>query len=806
MDSYGTQFQLLSSAGDFRTGGFDNCVWDESVALFRLAVQQTPRVSVINRAGAFLQWQEAQPLVEDAFGQLGFLSEDRQQLWYALNWQHKQKFDAGDATATAGPVLATSQSTTGDTAAAISLDPVDAPTNTRFIDLHLGGDGRVALIYRGDTNRGLLLVHLARRWQLRLDLGLDLDQGLNLDAQRVWVDYLNRIWVIGNNSLGLCSGEPLPQAYQKRVDRFEPLQENPHPLKLHWQQNLPDDLTIIGVCADEQHLYLLLLNQITEKQVLITRSLDDDPGAPLSTWDLPDSPFFTDIAVLAPHKIVLMVPQENTPDPALDLPAMLLHDGGNFTLEPRRYPQHSQQSVRFVTGQRGMVRYLSEQGPKRLYPLAQARFKAEGSAILSQTLDSGNYDTVWHRIYMEACIPPGCELRVSVKAFDDFDQEGSDWQEQPGPLWLPLQSEIPFYRGRFEPDPHHEGLFEIQLQRQQGAVRQIRGRYLKLKIAMRGDGRHTPAIASMRVYCPRFSWQAHYLPEHFHQQESINITDTRAANGADVRERLLASFEGLMTPVEETIVNAECWLYPATTPERRLMRLGSTIGSTMPASWPTARKRRWLDVEGYLQQIKGTYAGLCLALDVATDGAVSRGQVIPVENYRLRRTLATIIGIDLDDNDHPLTLGTGQSGNSIVGESLILTDETSQEFLALFAPELAETSEQQEEVASFFDRYAYRLSIVLHGDAQPQRKMIEQFLVQQIPAHMEWKIIESDLPFVLGLSPLLGIDTYLQHAIPWREVILDDTWLGREGIMRNHAALSPADLLYGDRRFYGDHQ
>ena len=124
---------------------------------------------------------------------------------------------------------------------------------------------------------------------------------------------------------------------------------------------------------------------------------------------------------------------------------------------------------------------------------------------------------------------------------------------------------------------------------------------------------------------------------------------------------------------------------------------------------------------------------------------------------------------------------------------------------ALFAPELAETSEQREAVTAFFDRYAYRLSIVLHGDAQPLRKVIEQCLVQQIPAHLEWKIIESDLPFVLGLSPLLGIDTYLQHPMPWREVILDDTWLGREGVMRNHAALSPADLLYGNRGFTGEH-
>src|SRR5690606_24409568 len=211
-----------------------------------------------------------------------------------------------------------------------------------------------------------------------------------------------------------------------------------------------------------------------------------------------------------------------------------------------------------------------------------------------------------------------------------------------------------------------------------------------------------------------------------------------AANGADVRERLLASFEGLMTPVEELIANAECWLYPSATPERRLSRLGGMIGSTMMVAWPVARKRRWLEVEGYLQQIKGTYAALCLALDVVTDGAVGGGQIVPVENYRLRRTLATIIGIDLDDKDHPLTLGTSQSGNSIVGESLILADETAQEFLALFAPELADSAKQKQDVANFFDRYAHRLSIVLHGDAKPMRKMIEEFLPQYVPAHLEW--------------------------------------------------------------------
>ena len=157
-------------------------------------------------------------------------------------------------------------------------------------------------------------------------------------------------------------------------------------------------------------------------------------------------------------------------------------------------------------------------------------------------------------------------------------------------------------------------------------------------------------------------------------------------------------------------------------------------------------------------------------------------------------TLATIVGISLDDEEHPLTLGTAQSGNSIVGESLILTDEDAQDFLALFAPELAASEPQHQAVDEFFDRYAHRLSIVIHEQARPWRKTVEALLPAIVPGSATTDIIETDLPFVLGLSPLLGIDTYLQQARSWRTIVLDDIWLGREGLLTNPAALSPADV------------
>ncbi|MCQ8131037.1 phage tail protein, partial [Methylomonas sp. WSC-6] len=185
-------------------------------------------------------------------------------------------------------------------------------------------------------------------------------------------------------------------------------------------------------------------------------------------------------------------------------------------------------------------------------------------------------------------------------------------------------------------------------------------------------------------------------------------------------------------------------------------------------------------------------AGLCLALDIATDGGVSRGQVIPVEHFRLRRTLATILGLDLSDEQHPLTLGTGQSGNSIVGDSLILSADNAREFLALLAPDLIkDNADDRRIVAEFFDRYSHRLTVILHGPAGEHLAGVRRILRQQLPAHLQWAVKTSDYSFIPGLSPLLQIDSYLQRTPAWKKLILDRIHLGRDGLLQNAIALAP---------------
>ena len=777
MSSATGKFQLLNSAHDFSTDSADGCLWDEQTALFRLAEQQSPRLADIEVADALDAWANAGPIVADAHGQLGFLSADQTQFQYAVGWPIDNP----------APVLASNESTSAATLAELALDPVDAPPGARFVDLHLGGDGRAALPYsNGADQHGLLVVHLGRRWQRRCRLA---DQ-----PRRAWVDHLDRIWVAADNWLALCEGEPLPQPYRADPRRFEPQTINPEPLRRVWRQGLPEGFELLAMSADRQRVYLLMAHTVDRHQRLFVRSLDGEENAEIHSVVVPaDLPFAIDIAAIGAGRVALMLP--GFAADAVDLPVLEISEqGDSATLLPRRYPQHSQARPRFVGGLVETARYLSNVGPKQLHRLQQARFAREGSATLNRILDSGEPDAQWHRIYLDACIPPGCTLRIEVKAFADIDEPGVDWQQQPAPHWQPISSELPFYQSRFEPDGKTHGLFEILLQRESGPVRDILGRYLQVRVHMQGDGRHTPAISALRVYHPRLSWQRAYLPQHFHQQETV-VDEIASANGADVRERALAAFEGMMTPIEDRIIAAEHWLYPQSTPAVRLADMAAMLGTELPVDWPLHRQRNWLQFQAQLQLRRGTFAGLCLALDIATDGAVSRGQLVPVENYRLRRTLATILGVDMSDDRHPLTLGTGQSGNSIVGESLILTDDEAREFLALFAPELADTSADRATVERFFDHYGHRLSVVIHSDARALRKTVEHVLDQQLPGHTQWQLLETDHPFVLGLSPLLGIDTWLEREPAWRDIVLDDTYLGREGILHNPPALAPIHVL-----------
>jgi len=785
MDSNGTRFLLLNSAADFGERSAD-CGWDDALAAFALARRDRPRLPAMPAEQARAAWRNARPLVMDRHGQYGRLAADGSRFEFALHWPA--------AETDWRPVLAGLVDDAAFSAEALSLDPVDPPAGCRFTDLHLGGEGLAALGWSdGAARHGVTVVHLRRRWQVRCELADP--------PGRIWVDAANRIWVAADRALTLCRGGPLPQPYVPRPGRFEPAQVNPDPLRVLWRQDLPEQARLIGLAAGSESLYLLVETDATPGQTLLRRPLAEAEDAALEAFAVEGAvPWAGDIAVVGPNRLALLAPISEADQRAsrCDCAVVTLGVGAGgrvARLLPERWPMRALASLRFVRVQDGRPRYLADDRPRVLYPLAQARFAQHAEAVILNRLDAGEPDTLWHKLTLEACIPEGCSLQVAVRVYDDWNQRAeSGWDPQPRPLWVPLASELPYYPGTLSPIPQRQGLWEILLQRPDGAVRELRGRYLELRLTLSGDGRHTPTVHAIRAWFPRFSWQQAYLPEHFHQQARPPAATPRsaeAANAADVRERLLASLEAMLTPIEDRIGAAEILLDPESMPAGMLASMARALGCRLPAHWPQQRKREWFRHQGWLQRRRGTYAGLCLALDIVTDGAVGRGQIVPVEDFRLRRTLATVLGIDMSDEHHPLTLGTGQSGNSIVGPSLILTDEDAHEFLALFAPELAASPRDRRTVEAFFDRYARRVTVVLHGEARALRRTVEAVLPEQVPAAVQWAIRETEHPFVLGLAPLLGIETYLERRPPHGRVVLERSRLGGGDLLTNPVALSP---------------
>jgi phage tail-like protein len=797
MNSNGTRFLLLDGAADFRNAG-RQCSWDAEQRAFTLTRQDAPRMPHLAPARARELLAAATPCVLDDHGQIGRLSDDGARFesapsWPPTTWQ--PVLAALDDAETGAPDLES-----------LVLGPVDTPAG-RFTDLTLGGSGLVALPWSdGGAANGLTTVHLRRRWQTHCTL--------TFAPRRVCVEATtgnDRIWLLGETRLGLAVGAPLPQPYVGRPGRFEPLQANPDPLRLLWDVDLPSHRGLLGLSADNERLYVLTEHPDgTDEAPLMqvfTRPLAAGPTEAFRVHRLPAGlPLATDIAGIGDGRFLLLMPFEEGDArgklrdcPLLALPAEDDEEDASAELVAERWPRRSEAAlpagIRFVRHRDGQPRTLTEDGPIRSYRLAQARFAPSGTVALSETLDSAMPDTLWDRFYLDACIPPGCRIELAVQAGDDREQLPGEWIAQPQPVLTPQPSELAFAPGRAPRDDHHDGRYELLIQRGNGAVREVRGRYLRLRITMRGDGRHSPAIFALRVYYPRFSWQAHYLPDHFQQQERplpLEGAETMPANGADLRERLLASFEGMLTPLEDRIAASEILLDPAATPTAEHLRwLAGMLGTALPRHWPEARRRRWLASQGAMQQTHGSYRGLLLALDILTDGAVARGAVIPVEHFRLRRTMATILGIDMDDRDHPLTLGTGLSGNSIVGDSLILSDDQAREFLALLAPEVAERRGEAAVVERFFDEASWRMTVILHGPAKRLEAVVRDALPALVPATVQWAIRTSDHPFVLGLSPLLGIDTWLEAQPPPGRVVLNRTRLGRGDLLHNPVALDP---------------
>jgi phage tail-like protein len=225
---------------------------------------------------------------------------------------------------------------------------------------------------------------------------------------------------------------------------------------------------------------------------------------------------------------------------------------------------------------------------------------SKGHAELRKPLDGHEPDCVWHRLMLDACIPPEAKLQVSSRAAN------SEWELQE----VPWQTEPPLYRRRDGSElpfvdtlsADYSGTWELLFQR-------AKGRYLQLRLRVKGNGRNTPRIRALRAYYPRFSYLHHYLPAVYREDPT----------SASFLDRFLANLEGFYTATEDKVAAVQLLFDRESVPTEYLDWLAGWYGLVFDRVMSPRAKRLAIRYAMVFFQYRGTMRGIEQALRLLLD-------------------------------------------------------------------------------------------------------------------------------------------------------------------------------------------
>jgi phage tail-like protein len=335
---------------------------------------------------------------------------------------------------------------------------------------------------------------------------------------------------------------------------------------------------------------------------------------------------------------------------------------------------------------------------ERWIPLvAQSRPRYVDDAVFyTPIIDSQLPDCVWHRLMLDACIPPNTTIRVSSRAANETQAlEALAFSDEPHPYRRGNGSELPFVS-----NPESFETHELLLQ-------QANGRYLQLAITLRGDGVRSPLLRELRAYYPRFSYLNNYLPAVYGDND----------DSARFIERFLANIEGFYTVLEGRIASVQGYFDPHSVPSDAVDWLASWFGIAFDSGWDEARKRFFIQHALRFFRMRGTVPGLVAALRLALDNCIDptlfdnplkNTSIRIVENFRKRMLPGVLVGDPTAESGiTEIAIGTRWEP----GQGREVLNQRYHDFLGISKPsvEFPLQTPENPEVASQWETFARRV-------------------------------------------------------------------------------------------------
>ncbi|MFE6843285.1 phage tail protein [Streptomyces sp. NPDC057686] len=428
------------------------------------------------------------------------------------------------------------------------------------------------------------------------------------------------------------------------------------------------------------------------------------------------------------------------------------YDGGAMTVDPD-----------------GRVAFTTADGLARTAGPA-ARYTPAGS-VIGYRLDAGEYRTRWGRLFLDACIPPGTEVRVSFLTTDE------DTVPDPLPWSPPVRGPRSVRHGEHTPPLPPRALYADRLppsgplfrrptgrelpwaqidpedgfETYEAPVQAPPGRYLWIVLRLAGTLRMSPRIRGLRVERP-----GHRLPA------ALPGAWSRDESDAAFLQRFLAPAEGLLHELDSRAALRTLLLDPRATPQEALGWLAGLLGLALDRRWPVAARRELIAQAYDLFRIRGTVACLERILRLYLPLPIS-----VVEHWRLRGLGGAVLGAGPGGAPAPAVGGaagtSGALGRFTVGGTRPGEDG--------------------------YTATAHRFSVLIPADPSAgQLDVVRAIVEAHKPAHTRVDICPLGAGMRIGRTLHLGLTSVVGPGAAWGPAVVGRVRVGEDGIVGVPAA------------------